>query len=191
MRKGKNYMPEYIVESIQDITPGFLKNLGAKGILIDVDNTLAYDNRKDIFPGVPRWVELMKAAGVKIIIMSNSFKVRVSPVAKALDLPYMTRCHKPAVKSYLKAAQLLGLSPDECIMVGDQMLTDIRGANESGIKSVYVMPVAFETNIFYKNIFKTRRANERKVIMQYNEAHGTEFDLPPQIKAEMRKEDLI
>ena len=37
---------------------------------------------------------------------------------------------------------------------------------------------------------RTRRAIERKYLKKYNEMHGTQFDFPPQIKAEMREEDL-
>lgn len=75
-------------------------------------------------------------------------------------------------------------------MLGDQMLTDISGANNVDMLSVYVMPYAFETNPFYKNIFKKRRARERKFFKKYNELHGTQVDFPEHIKAEMYPEDI-
>lgn len=191
MIKEELYLPDVIFNSILEITPEYLRSQGIKGVLCDTDNTLAYDNRKDIIPEAAEWVKMMDEAGIKVCVMSNAFLVRNYPVIKALGIKYyQTRSHKPRQIYYEKLTEKMGLKHGEVCMLGDQMKTDIVGANKADILSIYLMPYAFETNPFYKNIFKKRRAIERKYLKMYNELHGTKFDFPPQIKAEMREEDL-
>ncbi len=191
MLKKEAYLPDYIFGSILDITPEFLKLHGIKGLLCDTDNTLAYDNRKEVLPNAAEWINSMHAAGIKICLMSNSYLVRNMPVIKTLGLKiWNTRSHKPRKFGYKKCCKKLGLDKSEVAMVGDQMKTDISGANNFDILSLYVMPYAFETNPFYKNIFKKRRAVERKYFKMYNSLNGTKFDFPDVIKAEMYEEDL-
>ena len=191
MLKDELYLPDYIFNSILGVTPEFLAEHGIKGLLCDTDNTLAYDNRKDIIPEAAEWIKQMREAGIKIAIMSNAFLVRNYPVVKALKIEYyQTRSHKPRQWYYEPLTKKMGLKHGEVAFLGDQMKTDIVGANKADILSLYVMPYAFETNPFYKNIFKKRRAIERKYIKMYNELHGTKFDFPEQIKAEMHEEDI-
>ena len=191
MLKDELYLPDIIFNSISEVTPEFLREHGIKGVLCDTDNTLALDNRKDIIPEAAEWVKLMKQEGIKVCVMSNAFLVRNWPVIKALDIEfYQTRSHKPRQWYYEPLTKKMGLKHGEVAFLGDQMKTDIVGANKADILSMYVMPYAFETNPFYKNIFKKRRAVERKIFKIYNELHGTRFDFPEHIKAEMYEEDL-
>ncbi|MBQ3431469.1 MAG: YqeG family HAD IIIA-type phosphatase [Clostridia bacterium] len=191
MLKEELYLPDVIFDSILEVTPEFLREHGIKGVLCDTDNTLAYDNRKDIIPEAAEWVKRMKEAGIKICIMSNSYRVRNMPVVRALDIKYYkTRSHKPHQWYYEPLTKKMGLKHGEVAFLGDQMKTDMVGANRADILSLYVMPYAFETNPIYKNIFKKRRAKERKYIKMYNELHGTKHDFPDCIKAEMYEEDI-
>lgn len=185
MKQGRDYMPTFIVEKLSDISPDELVKQGVKGILIDMDNTLAYDNSYKLIPGVQSWTEAVKKSGLKICIISNGFAVRVYPVARGLDIPFICHSYKPKVSSYEKAAAKIGLGVKDCVMVGDQLLTDICGANWCGMTSYYVLPFSFETNPFYRNMFKKRRWDELEIINKYNKTHGTSFDLPPQIKSVM------
>ncbi|MDF2815227.1 MAG: HAD-superfamily hydrolase, subfamily variant 1, partial [Paenibacillus sp.] len=45
---------------------------------------------------------------------------------------------KPAVEIFHHALELLEISPEEGVMVGDKLTTDILGANRIGMKSVWV-----------------------------------------------------
>jgi len=45
---------------------------------------------------------------------------------------------KPDPSIFLHALSLMGLEKDEVIMVGDNLMTDILGANRAGIKSVWI-----------------------------------------------------
>lgn len=43
---------------------------------------------------------------------------------------------KPHSSIFLKACNMCGITSNECIMVGDNLKTDIKGANMAGITSV-------------------------------------------------------
>jgi HAD superfamily phosphatase (TIGR01668 family) len=191
MKKEVPFVPDIIVNSILDVTPELLKSYGIKGVLCDTDNTLAFDNKKDIIPEAEKWVKMMNEAGIKVCIMSNSFLIRNWCVIKALSIKYWhTRSHKPHSRNYYRMPQKMGLKKEEVCMLGDQMRTDIAGANNADMLSVYVMPYAFETNVFYKFHFVRCRAKERQYFKIYNELHATRFDYPQKIKDHMREEDL-
>ena len=191
MKKQDPYMPDYIFNSIMEITPEFLKSIGVKGLLCDCDNTIAYDNRKELLPDSEKWVKLMQDNGIKVCLMSNGFLVRIIPVIRKIKFDcWNTRSHKPYARGFKKCIKKLGLDKSEVAMLGDQMKTDMVGGNNYDIPTLYLMPYAFETNPFYKDIFRKRRAIERKYFKLFNEQNGTKFDFPDVIKADMHKEDL-
>jgi predicted HAD superfamily phosphohydrolase YqeG len=57
---------------------------------------------------------------------------------------------KPLTKGYRQAIRQLGLNADNVAAVGDQIFTDILGANLTGIKSFYVAPIKYEETAFFK-----------------------------------------
>ena len=52
---------------------------------------------------------------------------------------------KPLPGGYRAAARALGLSPQRCAVIGDQIFTDILGANLAGMPSVLLEPIQPET----------------------------------------------
>ena len=66
------FRPQYIFEKTTKITPEFLKEIGVENLLLDVDNTLTTHDNPDPSPGIPQWIEQMKAAGIKMVIISEN-----------------------------------------------------------------------------------------------------------------------
>ena len=83
---------------------------------------------------------------------------------------YVARAMKPLALGINNAKKKLNLSDDELVMVGDQIMTDVRGANRAGIRSILVKP------IIDTDSWKTRfnRFWERK-IMAYLLAHNPDM----------------
>ena len=137
----KILMPDFIYKGVPAINLKELKDKGVKGILLDLDNTLINYERK-LSQEVVDWVNKAKSEGFKICILSNSNKLdKIIPVAQKLELEYISFAKKPAKAGYLKASELLGLELKSLAMVGDQVFTDVVGANRLGITSVYVEPI--------------------------------------------------
>ncbi|MEM4417452.1 MAG: HAD family hydrolase [Nitrososphaerota archaeon] len=45
---------------------------------------------------------------------------------------------KPSPKPFLKVSELLGVSPMECVMVGDHPVNDVLGSKDAGMKTVLI-----------------------------------------------------
>ena len=127
-----------------DITPKFLKKHGIKGLILDVDNTLTTHDNPVPAEGIVKWLENMKKSGIKLIIVSNNHAERVKPFADSLGLDFVSDSGKPLKKGYVAAMKKMGLSPQETGAVGDQLFTDVWGANFAGVKMLYVEPMELE-----------------------------------------------
>ena len=72
------------------------------------------------------------------MILSNNNEERVRRFLRNIDSPYICKAYKPFRKGYLKALERLGVKKEEAVFVGDQLFTDILGANRCGIRSILV-----------------------------------------------------
>ncbi len=153
------FFPSAVCNRVTDITEELLRGLGAEALLLDVDNTLAPDGSQEPFPGTVEWTYQIRRAGFKILILSNNFKDRVEPFARQYGLPYLSVAMKPLPAGYLLAAGRLKTERKKTVVVGDQIFTDIIGANLAGMKSILLTPAQEESSVS----FKIRRALERPV----------------------------
>mgnify|MGYP000996296260 FL=1 len=74
-------------------------------------------------------------------MVSNNKEPRVAEFNKPLDVKYIYKAGKPKRTGYQKAMQLLGTDTANTLFVGDQLFTDLWGANNTGITSLLVMPI--------------------------------------------------
>lgn len=132
------------------IKPEDIKNSGAKAVLIDADNTLAFHDSQQPYPGVTGWIKNIIAAGIPMIIISNNSAERVRPFAESLGLPFIEKSAKPLPKGFRRACERLGVSPRETAVIGDQIFTDVVGGNLIGAKVFLTEPLGPETDGFIK-----------------------------------------
>lgn len=158
-------MPKYRFRRLKDITAEDLRQIGALGVGLDVDNTTAFDSSNELIEGVAEWVKQMRAAGIPMVLVSNGFKRRVDPVAKQLGLQYIPFSIKPLPFGYWRAARHMRIPVKRMAFVGDQLITDIRGANLAGAISIYVDPARKEERLV--KLFIKRRVNERPILEQF------------------------
>lgn len=159
----KILQPDILLHRVTDITPELLRELHVRGLVLDVDNTLAMDKDQTPLPGIERWIAQMKAGGIALTILSNNSAARVSPFAGRLGLPFVSRAAKPLCFGYLRAAGSLCLPRRQTAIVGDQIFTDILGGNLAGLRSILVEPIRPETGWS----FRVRRHFEAGVIDKY------------------------
>jgi HAD superfamily phosphatase (TIGR01668 family) len=138
------------VHTVCQITPQLLEKMNIKGLLLDLDNTLTTHDNHIPAKGVPEWLADMKAAGIKLIIVSNNSQERVSPFAAMLGLNFVSKSRKPLSKGFNEAQKRLDIPFKELAVVGDQIFTDILGANLKKLKSIYVDPIEHENSTFFK-----------------------------------------
>lgn len=137
----KWFKPTWMVESIYSITPAQLEKNNIKAILTDLDNTLIAWNNPEATEESILWIEMMKKAGIPVMILSNNSDKRVKVVADHLGLEYIPRGMKPSRRGMRQAQKKLGLPKEQILMVGDQIMTDILASNRFGVRNVLVKPI--------------------------------------------------
>lgn len=155
--------PNEYKNSVRDIDIEFLNKNNIKALILDVDNTLI-DFYKKIPDGVSAWCEELKKQGIKMCIVSNTNKKeKVEMVANKLELPYFYLAKKPFKGGLKKAIKLLNEKNENIAAVGDQIFTDILGANRLKLFSILVKPLA-EKDLL---ITRIKRPLENFVIKKY------------------------
>lgn len=158
------YPNEYF-ENIKDISFEFLKKHDIHAIILDMDNTLI-DYDLNLLEGAKEWCDDLRKKGIKLLIVSNSNKKeKIEKVSNKLELDYILFAMKPLKKGYKKAINKLKENPQNIAAVGDQIFTDVIGANRNKIFSILVEPLN------KKDIFVTvlKRPLEKYVLKKYKE----------------------
>ncbi|MDN6409410.1 MAG: HAD hydrolase-like protein, partial [Tetragenococcus halophilus] len=101
----------------------------------------------------------------------------VSRVTDKLGLSYVARALKPLPVGINRACRQLNVNKEEVVMLGDQLMTDIKAANSAGVWSVLVQPVV--TTDGWKTRFN--RFFERK-IMKYLQKKYSDMKWQGEIK---------
>ena len=159
--------PNLYLKDVTAITTDILKKHKIKGLILDVDNTLIDVDRK-MNPKVVDWVNELKKNGIKFCIVSNTNKYeKVKSVAEKLDIPYFYFAKKPFKRGFQKAKNLMKLKEENIAAVGDQLMTDVLGANRCKMFSILVEPIS-EKDIF---ITKIKRPFENLIIKRYVSKH--------------------
>lgn len=133
-----------------DITPQKLKELGIRGLILDLDNTLTTHDNPVPADGILEWLDCMKKNNIRLMIVSNNHPPRVKPFADMLGLDFVSEGRKPLTKGFREASQKMNLPKKQLAAVGDQIYTDVLGANLYGIKMLYVQPIEHEKTNFFK-----------------------------------------
>ncbi|MCW5943660.1 MAG: YqeG family HAD IIIA-type phosphatase [Fimbriimonadaceae bacterium] len=134
--------PLRIVADIRAIDPTALAAAGKKLVLLDVDNTLVPWRKEEIPVWVFDWLAQGRAEGLSFCILSNTrHPERLGRLSERLGVPFLRGRFKPNPAMYHMALTKFGASPAEAVMVGDQLFTDVLGANRSGIDAIWVHPM--------------------------------------------------
>ena len=164
------FFPKVYRRRITDVTAKDLRRLGVSCLLLDVDNTLTTHDAPDLTDEVKEWLAQRQAEGFALVIVSNNRAQRVAPFAEKIGLPYYAHARKPLPFGFRAAAKQAGIRREHCVVIGDQLFTDMLGANLAGIPSILLEPIQPETRqkfiVFKRKIEKpmlnSRRQRKRK-----------------------------
>lgn len=96
-----------------DITPQKLKELGIKGLILDLDNTLTTHDNPVPSDGILEWLDCMKKNNIRLMIVSNNHPPRVKPFADMLGLDFVSEGRKPLTKGFREASQKMNLPKNQ------------------------------------------------------------------------------
>ncbi len=157
------FVPEYRFDTFDLASADFLRSIGVKGIVLDVDNTLEPYENPHPTERVLAWLDSLKQSGINAAIVSNNNSERIMLFNKDLGLPAYSKAGKPFKKNVLLAMADMGTTREDTVLMGDQVFTDVWAAHNTGIRAILVPPIKDKTDIFTK--FK--RLLEKPILRKY------------------------
>ena len=163
-----DYRPTFVVEAVYDLKADDLLRRGIRAVLVDLDNTLIAWNNPDGTPEIRAWLDEMTMSDISVVVVSNNSHSRVERAVSRFGVDFVSRAMKPFTRGIDMAIKRYGFSREEVVMVGDQLMTDIRAAHRAQIQSVLVKPLvksdAWNTKI--------NRCRERRVWTKLEDSYG-------------------
>lgn len=137
--------PKKVISSVYELD---WESLSKKyqGVIFDIDNTIvphgapADNNAMRLFAKIHK-------LGMKTMVVSNNQEPRVKSFAEQVQTSYIFDAGKPRVTAYEKAMQQMGTNKNDTLFIGDQIFTDILGANRAGIDTMLTTPIDTSTDI--------------------------------------------
>lgn len=131
----ERFYPDEYLKSVDEIDFEKYYKQGIRGIISDIDNTLVPHG----FPAdehIIKVFEKIHKLGIDTCLISNNKEPRVKPFADAVQSKYIYDARKPSTRNYIKAMELMGTDKETTLFLGDQIFTDVWGANRTGIQSI-------------------------------------------------------
>ena len=138
-------IPDMILPALTDITPELLRQRGLHWLLMDFDNTIVPYVTDEPTPEMLSWLRTMQASDIALCIVSNSKRPRVVHFSERYGLDCITHAKKPFSRGIRAAQTRFGFRPEEAALVGDQIYTDVLGANCAGMTSILLTAIRNHT----------------------------------------------
>lgn len=100
-----------------------------------------------LMPGAGSLIEWLKKAGYNIAVLSNgNHQSRLKTIKTLGLLDYLDGFYssdllgikKPNEQAFKRVAQNIGVNPDQCLFIGDHPLLDVKGAEQAGMKALWL-----------------------------------------------------
>ena len=136
----QNFYPSTECNSTYDIDFQRMYDLGYRGIIFDIDNTLVPHGAPADEKAIALF-EKLREIGFQTLLLSNNKEPRVKSFCEQVGSDYIFKAGKPKKTGYEKAMERMGTTKETTFFVGDQLFTDVWGAKRTGLYSVLVKPI--------------------------------------------------
>lgn len=141
-----------------------LKKGDIKCLVFDLDNTLALIDEKKCPSEVCDFIKELKEQFL-VVILSNNNKKRIEPYCHSLEVDGVAWAMKPFSKGLKRIQRKYHLKKEEMVIIGDQLMTDIKAGNRFGIKTILVDPLGKKD----LKITKFNRILEQRMLQRLKE----------------------
>lgn len=159
-------IPNMYKKNIFDIDYKKLKKLKMTNLIFDIDNTILPVDNSDVDDKLKDLFKKLTKDGFNICIVSNNNLERVKTPGEILNVKYIANAKKPNKEAFDNAMGILKSNNLTTVMIGDQMLSDIRGAKENGLYAILVDPLVNKYNIQTKTSRILQDLMEKKLEKQ-------------------------
>ena len=136
----QTFYPSTECNSTYDIDFQRMYDLGYRGIIFDIDNTLVPHGAPADEKAIALF-EKLREIGFQTLLLSNNKEPRVKSFCEQVGSDYILKAGKPKKTGYKKAMERMGTTKETTFFVGDQLFTDVWGAKRTGLYSVLVKPI--------------------------------------------------
>lgn len=135
----EHFYPDRVTASVYELNWEALAEK-YRGVIFDIDNTLVPHGA----PADERAVRLfgrLHGLHMRTMLVSNNGEGRVKPFADRLGTEYVYKAGKPKKGGYMAAMERMGTTKKDTLFIGDQIFTDVWGANRAGMDTILTEPV--------------------------------------------------
>ena len=144
-----SFLPRHIYPSLTAVDPARLASDGVRLLMLDFDNTIVPYTTNDPTDEMHAWLKQAADSEIRICVVSNSKRGRVVEFCKKYDIDCITHAKKPFSRGIRECLDRYGVEPHKAALVGDQIYTDVLGANCAGVRSILI-PAIHNHNIWLK-----------------------------------------
>ena len=137
------YFPHEYVDDVFSIPYYALYKKGIRGLIFDIDNTLVPHGADCTEEVISLFAKLHKI-GFSTLLLSNNSAQRLEKFNQNIGAYYIADSNKPQIEGFQRALAMLEMENSEVVVIGDQLFTDICGANDSNIPSILVRYIGHE-----------------------------------------------
>jgi HAD superfamily phosphatase (TIGR01668 family) len=134
-------LPTAITYSITELTPAYLQKRGIKLLMLDFDNTIVPYTTNEPTEEMAAWLKMMTQSHIQLCVVSNSKRDRVKVFCKTYGIDCITHAKKPFSKGIRECLTRYDIPAKNCALAGDQIYTDVLGANCAGVQSILVKAI--------------------------------------------------
>ena len=155
--------PKDYVKTIHDIDYDKLFQMGIRGIMFDIDNTLAAFDAPYPTKEVIALFDQLRVNGFEVCLVSNNSHKRVHKYNEKLGVAAFPRANKPLTTNLRKAMSSMGTTTKQTVFVGDQLFTDVWAGNAIGFRTILVKPIQDKEQL----ITRVKRGLEKLILKSY------------------------
>ena len=136
-----SFLPTIMIDSITQLSPGYLKERGIRLLMLDFDNTIVPYTTNTPTILMRDWLKAMVQSEIIVCVVSNSKRPRVKVFCEEYGLDCITHAKKPFTKGIQECMEKYSMEPSQCALAGDQIYTDTLGANNAGVQAILVKAI--------------------------------------------------
>lgn len=166
------YLPDLAARRFEEIDFDTALTDERRFLCLDLDNTLCPQRGETVQPAVfEKLDELRSSERVEDICLISNVMLpgprvkRLHRLAERFAIKHVVPAffwnRKPTSAPFLKALELLKAKPEETIMVGDQIFSDILGGNRLGMYTIWLEPMSPD---HWSTLIVGRRRREKPVL---------------------------
>lgn len=162
-----SHLPDFSVKSVLEIDFAYLKSIGAKHILFDLDLTLRKPRAAEIEASIITYLsDAKKQAHFDTLNLATNNMRQLDQFSKPLGArvfqPFIQKgklIRKPKPAFFAHIITELEAKPSEVVMIGDKATFDVIGGNKAGMLTILVEPLG--KDLFHDRLLFVRFRDKR------------------------------